>query len=399
VGVRLSPDGESLYCGTAQGGIWRGALDGTGWTPLGDNLYGGAHFVAATSGVSPGDPDALLVATNGGAFHITHDGGASWEVPTGMGSASAVRRVLEATDGSEAVFVLRQRSGGYKLMRSTDHLVTFTTVYDFGSFAGDAWMRRDGGSDLYVLDSTGIKKSVNLGASWTPAGPAPIAGAPAELTGSEAGAPRFWSVVENAGVKKLYRSDDAGASWTFIADLTDYWGELNASVLSVDLFLYGGVETHRTQNGGGTFSVINTWGAYYGDPANRLHADIQGIDVLLDPSGLSESWYISTDGGLYRSQDFLATVHNLSLVGLRISQYYSTHTSSANPAHVVAGAQDQGYQRASVAPSPPDTNLVFSQLISGDYGHLTSGDGHHDFLFSVYPGFVLIQAGGTPRRS
>src|SRR5262249_20129880 len=103
--------------------------------------------------------------------------------------------------------------------------------------------------------------------------------------------------------------------------------------------------------------------------------------------------YISTDGGLFRSTDLLVSVQNLSLSGLRISQYYTTHTSSRAPAHVVAGAQDQGYQRASVPAVPPSTALAFSQLISGDYGHLTSGDGDHDFLFSTYPGFVLCQVG------
>ncbi|NRA98039.1 MAG: hypothetical protein HRU14_17720 [Planctomycetes bacterium] len=32
-------------------------------------------------------------------------------------------------------------------------------------------------------------------------------------------------------------------------------------------------------------------------------------------------------------------------------------------------------------------------MISGDYGHLNSGDGDHDYVFSTYPGFVLIQTG------
>ena len=34
--------------------------------------------------------------------------------------------------------------------------------------------------------------------------------------------------------------------------------------------------------------------------------------------------------------------------------------------------------------------LNFAQPISGDYAHLVSGDGDHDYVYSVYPGFVLI---------
>jgi photosystem II stability/assembly factor-like uncharacterized protein len=392
----LAADGQSLFVGTALGGVWQGSLDGAGWTPFGDNLYGGGHQLAVIDGATPADPDVILAASDGGLVHVTRDLGATWEVPSGIGNAQSVRRVLTASDGSGTVFVLRRRSGRYELMRSTDALASFQAVYDFVSFAGDAWMLRDGRTDLYAVTRTGVVRSTDLGNSWTSMGPAPLGGllGQAELTGSEAGAPRLWSVWTVGALEKLYRSDDAGASWSFVADITDYWNVLNASITSVDTFLYGGVEAHRTVNGGTSFSVINTWGAYYSNPAARLHADIQGIDVVANAGPFAETWYISTDGGLYRSTDLLGTVQNLSLSGLRVSQYYSTHTSSRSANRIVAGSQDQGYQRSNAAPAS-GTNYAFTQLISGDYGHLTSGDGDHDYLFSVYPGFVLCHVGET----
>jgi photosystem II stability/assembly factor-like uncharacterized protein len=391
----LAPDGQSLYVGTSLGGTWEGSLDGAGWTPFGDNLYGGAHHLAVLPGAQAGDPDVVLVATDGGLVHVTRDRGATWQIPSGLTFTNAARRVLTASDGSGIVYLLRRRSSGWKLMRSSDALASFQEVYNLAGFAGDAWTTRDGRPDLYLVTSAGIVKSTDHGDTWTSVGPAPLGAVQAELTGSEAGAPRLWGVWTTGGLEKLHRSDDAGASWTFIADLDDYWSVLNASITTPDTFLYGGVETHRTVDGGASFSVINTWQAYYGSPSTRLHADIQGIDVVPQAGPFGETWYIATDGGLYRSTDLLASVQNLSLAGLRVSQYYSTHTSSADPNHVVAGAQDQGYQRASMAPPLSDTNLAFTQLISGDYGHLTSGDGDHGFLFSVYPGFVLCHVGET----
>ena len=35
----------------------------------------------------------------------------------------------------------------------------------------------------------------------------------------------------------------------------------------------------------------------------------------------------------------------------------------------------------------------FTQHISGDYARHTSTDGSHDYLFSLYPGFLLIHVG------
>ena len=64
------------------------------------------------------------------------------------------------------------------------------------------------------------------------------------------------------------------------------------------------------------------------------------------------------------------------------------------PTRLLAGSQDQGYQRGHVvsATTPgPSTNMT--QIISGDYGHLCSGDGTHSWVFSTYPGFVLVQQG------
>lgn len=389
----LAPDGQSLYVGTSLGGVWEGTLDGADWTPIGDNLYGGGHHLAAVAGAQPGDPDVVLSATEAGLVHVTRDRGASWEIPAGLGSVHGVRRVLTTSDGGSAVFLLRRRNSGYKLLRSRDALASFQEVYDLGTFPGDLWTPRDGRTDLYLMTRNGVVKSTDLGATWAAQGPAPVTQAQAELCGSEAGAPRLWCVSRSGSLDKLYRSDDAGATWSFVADIGDYWNVLNASLTSVDVFLYGGVEAHRTLNGGASFALINTWQAYYQNPAGRLHADIQGIDVVANAGSFGETWYLSTDGGLYRSTDLLVSVQNLSMSGLRVSQYYSTHTSRADPLHVVAGAQDQGYQRAAAAPPAGSTNLAFHQLISGDYGHLTSGDGDHDYLFSVYPGFVLCQVG------
>ncbi len=351
-----------------------------------------------------GGPEVVLRATDDGLIHATRDGGSTWVAPAGLPLAKSVRRLLKTSDGSETILLLANVGSGaatsFRVYRSVDRAQSFQSVYDMGSYPGDLWASRVGGGPIYLFNTGLLYRSDDGGATWNwTFASFPVGTVRAELAGSEAGAPRLWLIVEvSPGEFELHRSDDAGFHWSFVTDVDDYWGSLNASIVNPDLFAWGGVEVHRTANGGASFAVVNSWSEYYGQEATKLHADVPGLEVIPGGSGGSgETWYVATDGGLYRSHDGLASVENLSLEGLRVSQYYSTLTSSANPEHVAAGAQDQGYQWADQAPSGGTSVLDFDQLISGDYGHLTSGDGSHAYVFSVYPTFVLVHRGeNTP---
>ncbi len=384
-----STDGRVVYSGSSLGGLWKKVPGRPGWVPIGDNLYGGVHWLAVMPPEQPGGPDVVLTSSDyGGLIHRSADDGATWSAPSGLGNVWDVRRVLTPTDGSGAVFVLKGNGSEYRLLRSTDGGQSFNWAFDLGPYAGDLWAPRDGGGRLYLMAGDGIWTSDDLGDSWSHVGPLPTGSSTAELTGSEAGGPRLYAVLDEA---ELWRSDDAGRHWQYLHPVEDYWRSLNASVRNPDLFAWGGVEVHVTRDGGHAFDVVNTWDQYYGDPLRLLHADIPGLDVVLDERG-REIWYIATDGGLYHSLDGLHTVRNLSMSGLRVSQYYSTLTSVADPDHVAGGSQDQGYQIA-ITSTGDDPLVTFEQVISGDYGHLTSGDGTHEMVFSVYPGFVLVQIG------
>lgn len=389
-----SVSGAALYVGAALGGVWRSPPDGIAWEALGDNTYGGAAWLAIVPGSLPTDSDVIVRATDGGVLDVSRDEGATWIPPAGITGCDGIRRLLVTEDGSHTIFLVAHANEPglgkrWGVWRSTNAALSFTRVEPMGTYPGDLWATRTGATVLYAAKNQRLRRSLDLGNTWTDAGTLASA-SDTELTGSEAGAPRLWAVLQEGGNANLYRSDDAGGAWTFVQTLSDYWGALAASITNADLFCYGGVELWKTTDGGGSFGKQNGWGDYYGNPAAKLHADIMGVDVF--PVAGGEEIYVNTHGGTYRSTNGLATVSNLSLSGLGVSQYYTTLSSTANPLHVVAGAQDQGYQRASTAPGP-DGLVDFAQIISGDYGHATSGDGTHSHVFSVYPGFLLIHRG------
>lgn len=391
--ARPSSDGTAIYAGSDLGGLWRRDIATGTWTPLGDNLYGGAHHVLALPPAGAGDPDVLLVASDSALIHRSDDDGASWTEPSGLPEFQNVATLIETSDGTHAVFLAcSQPGGGAWIARSLDGGATFTTVRDLGNFKGSVWTPRDGSSHrLYVVDDGEILTSDDLGDHWDVVGDIGVSGGRGAITGSEAGAPTLWVVLDS---RDLYRSDDAGKTWIPLGAIEDYWDTTFAgSIGDPSIVAYGGVELHRSVTGGAMFRVVNRWDEYYGSPADKLHADLFGLEVIEDAKG-GERWLIGTDGGLYESTDRLDTVQNLALSGLRISQYYSTLTSAADPSHVAAGAQDQGYQLTNDLAQSDDL-WSFEQAISGDYGHLSSADGTHAWVFSTYPGFILVQEGET----
>ena len=398
----IGPDGQTLYAGSSLGGVWRAGLDGSGWEPLGDNLYGGAHELIVLPGESPGQPDVLIAMTDGGDVHVSRDEGLTWEVPSGIGDLWWIRGAGALQDASRTVLFYAYGPGtGYlpTVFGSTDYARSFAIRWQASSgWDGWLWVPRVGPGawkEAYVVHDGGLRASGDGGFTFASVATIAAGASRGVLAGSEAGSPTLYAALDIGGQWKLYRSDNGGQHWTLTHDIQDFWQSLVASTADPARVAYGGVELFRSGDSGASFSKLNHWWQYYDDPATLLHADVPGIFVWPDPETPGgELWYVATDGGLYVSDDDLASVQNISLDGLAVSQYYSTLSSERDWDRVSAGAQDQGYQKGVVqhlSTDGPSTPLA--QLISGDYGHLTSGDGSHRLVYSTYPGFVLVQDG------
>lgn len=397
--VVRSTDGADIVAGSAFGGVWRGSADGQGWTPLGDGIYGGVHHLAVLPPDAVGGPDVMITAPTWlDLVYRSSDDGVTW-VPVGGLPTDMYGSRRIAVDASGQVWLVVVTDNGSQVMRSTDAGRTFTDVLDLTGI-GDLWVPRDGSSDVvYAVSNGEVHRSLDGGDTWD-ARPGPAFASYDRITGSEAtNPPTLYVVTGNGytGAIRMYRSDDDRASWDSRATITDYYDVVTASIRDPDLVVYGGVEMFRSTNGGSSFSKVNTWDAYYGDPERKLHADIMAVTVAPD-AGNGETWYIGCHGGVYTSVDGVNSVRNLSLSGLRVSQYYSTLTDPQDPGRVLAGAQDQGLQWTDRAPAIGAERFDLEQILSGDYGHIVSTEGNTDWTFSVYPGFILTfhDVGNTP---
>jgi hypothetical protein len=395
----LATDG-SLYVGTANGGLWKGPIGGgASWTPLSDNVGKGAHNLAVVPASGP-DPEVIEAITETGDVHYTTNGGASWAVPTGLPDAvSKCVRIVADQGVARRVFLLVEGwiwtgtawDHNWHLLRSTDGGLSYTMVHEEPlATRPDIWMSRTGASALYLMVNGTMKQSVDGGVSFSTVGSAPIAAEGLSLVGSEAGSPTFYAMLLNSGIWTLYASTNGGVSWSLKNTVSDFlYGSIGCSSVNSQQLVLGYVNVSASSNGGTTLTPINNWADYYSDPAHKLHADLHGVQPLV-VSG-TEHFYLSTDGGTYQYDFSSGAVQNLTQNGLRNAQYYSTFTAGTSPAKIAAGSQDQGYQLSVTGPPP----YAFNQAISGDYGHLTSAHTDHSMLWSVYPGFILLQVNAT----
>lgn len=369
-----------IYAGSALGGLWHASEEGAGWRPLADGIYGGAHFVVA---LPEGGRETLIVAGDQGLVYRSVDGGQTWTEPLGLSVGHTVRRLFADASGAVWLVLVSDFALSTTWMRSTDAGASFLPVRSADVY-GDAWPSGTTAAvylaeqSLLVTDDGGRTFDVR---STSPEFPA------YRLVGSDAGA--LWLAGSTNEESTLFRSDDDGLSFVEVGPMPDFWGAFRASSTDPQLVAWGGMEAHVVR--GADVSLVNPWEEYYDDPVHKLHADIMSIDVTTGADG--EIWWLGTHGGVYRSDDQLASVRNISQTGLAVSQYYDTLTSAADPAHVVAGAQDQGWQHSQTAPWEGDGRFSLDQDMSGDFGQLTSGDGTHRWVFGVYPGATLASQG------
>ncbi|MDP7245571.1 MAG: hypothetical protein QF389_03205 [Planctomycetota bacterium] len=392
-------NGSTLYSGSSLGGIWRGTRDGQNWTPLGDNLWGGGKVIVVVPG--QGGANDVILRLQSNEVHRSDNLGQTWAlVQNGLTNISSLGSLL-LMDNGDVLLVGRDNGvsiGGWGIFASTDAGASFSLRYDLGTGGnGKLQKHRTLPGRLLMLQRDQLFTSHDYGLNFSPSGsPMPVSLSGSRVRISEATNPLTVYVMgKDNGTTELWRSPDAGATWNHVHTPQEWWSSFEVSIHNPDLVTWGGVECWVSRNGGASAQVVNSWGSYYGNPAGCLHADIQSLKCYPDPgSSTGEVWYIGTDGGVYDSSDQLQSVRNLSLDSLGVSQYYTTFTSLRRPDLVLAGSQDQGYQRAELGtPSGGGPWADFDQLISGDYGHASSYNGTHDMVFSPYPGFVLVQDG------
>lgn len=417
-----------IYVGTTSGGVFKSSNEGVSFTPIFDHAGGmlsiGAVAVAPSNPsvvwVGTGEPDNRQSSSWGDGVYRSLDGGQTWLKmgldetrhigkilihPTDpnivyvaavghLWGSNAERGVFKTTDGGKTwskVLYKDENTGAIDLaMNPKDPNVLFAAMYQRQR---KGWGYNGGGP------GSGLYRSTDAGATWTelthglPAGDKGRIGL-AVFPGDER---MVYAIVEadatipgggrgrggaGRGVGGVFRSLDRGDTW-------EHLSSLNPRPSYYSRIYIDPSDANRV------YLMGSNRGLYVSSDAGRSFRDVfsnvHGEDHVLwiDPSN-SNRLVIGGDGGVSISYDRGFTW--LFRLNLPIGQFYAISTNNQDPFLVCGGLQDNGNW------CTPSATRVNYGISFKDAFNIGGGDGmYSEFEGDDHTLLVSLQNGHTGR--
>ncbi len=379
---------NTMWIGSAGGGIWRSDNAGGSWQPVDDfsaNLavstlvinpanaslmYAGTGELFASNFNNPGaafTPDGLQGA---GVFNST-DGGLTWNqlpstnpavCPAPATPANCpwlyVNRLALSPNGSIIL-----AATGTNIQRSVNAGASWTVGGGVGGAFFDIDFHPTNNQQAIASGNGAAVFSTNGGANWTFANFTPAISGRVELAYAPSNpAIVYASVDQNFG--DVYRSIDGGQNYTRVNTGTNFFlqpGPPPSSQGNYDniiwvnpqdatLIIVGGIDLWRSTNSGATFTQISRWQSA---PVSSAHADHH---MIVAHPGFNNTTnriaYFGNDGGLYRANDASTVAqtsgwtqlnNNLGITQLygAAGNFLDNGNGNLSPV-IIGGAQDIG---------------------------------------------------------
>jgi cysteine-rich repeat protein len=343
VDLAIDPSHAStLYAAVYTGGLFKTTNGGTSWTSISGGIPTlGIDFIR----IDPIAPTTLYAATQGAGIFKSTNAGVSWTAVNSGLTESSITAITLAPSAPNTLYAGTFSSGVFKTTNGgaswssvkvglpdkttitglMAHPTNAATVYA-APFVSGLFLTTNGGNN-WISTSTGFTAAAVRSVVLDPTTPTTI----------------YASVFESGHqggqvVAGLYRSIDAGASWTIVSGGLP---GLVVQTLAIDpnntQILYAGL------GGAGVFKTVNhgtSWAAANGGLAN-LYANA----IAVDPSSPS-TVYCGTDGGVFVSTSG-GTSWTAASNGLPAgTPVHSLALDPVTPSIVYAGMQNGGVYKS-----------------------------------------------------
>jgi photosystem II stability/assembly factor-like uncharacterized protein len=363
-------DTNTVWLGSASGGLWKSVTGGTGssaWTqvPLGFPVLGVSSVV-----IDPVNPSIMFIGT--GETYNYQNALMGVSIRTTRGSYGI--GILKSTDAGitwtkSLDWTYQQNRGVWDIIfnpLNTNVLYAGTTEGIYKSEnAGSSWMQI--ASMKMVMDlaidridtnivyagvgnlgsaNPGVYRSTDSGINWTRL----TAGLPITHTGRTTistyhANPKIVmaSIGNDFSTRGLYRSTNQGLTWTQMSgsapDYLTYQGWFSEGVEmkwdDSSKVVVSGVDFYKSTNSGSNLIKKNTSSS----GSKYMHVDHH--DIVSNPRDPNKI-YIGTDGGLFRSDDFGENFYDCNS-GYVTTQFYAGFSNSTKDSTLaIGGLQDNG---------------------------------------------------------
>ena len=424
--IALDPkDAATFYVGLGTGGIMKTGNAGASFSAVFEKE--GVAAIGAIA-VAPSDPKIVWAGTGeandrnssswGNGVYRSEDAGATWSRVGLEGSRTIPRIVAHPSDPKVAWVAvmgdLWTASPGRGLWTTRDggkswtRLLAAPAPYDDRVGCGEVAVDPSDAKVIYAVlyarrrtpwsfaygseltdgkDLGGIFKSVDGGASWKklekglPKGTGRIGLSvfPKNtrivyaIVQSDAEGSVGWDVRTKSG--GVFRSDDAGATWTRVNPLNPrpfYFSQIRVDPENEKRVYVLGYGLHVSDDGGVTFRE---------DAFKKVHPDCH--DLLADPSK-KDRLILGTDGGVYQSYDAGKTWDFLNRFAA--GEYYRINVDTSTPYRVCGGLQDNTNW---VGPSRTFTK---DGIQNSDWTQIGGGDGFYCVFDAKDPNVIYAES-------
>ena len=389
-------DPNTVYLGTAAGGVWKTTDGGQTWVPITDSQ---ASLAIGAVAIDPNNPSTIYAGTgepdfSGDSYYgqgllKSNDSGATWTLiraPFTTGDTAPDFTSIAVQPGNSNV-VLAGNFNGYGqsgLFRTADGGNTWTRVLSPGGFTGVTAVMFDvkdptiayAGIGGYYSSSTiataSVYKSTDSGQTWTSIAGSGTTGVPlpsavlrTALTETSDGKTLFAAFANSnfSAPGTIYSTTNSGTSWTQIqvpnATVLDWYSNAIAvSPTNSSVLFIAGSGLYQSIDGG------QTWSA-----SNQVYPDEHGFAFSADGTKM----YVADDGGIYvtatptiANPPFSAI--NETLNTLTFYPGFSLVPGQANS--LLAGSQDHGLNLYTGTPSAWESGDAFKYCGDGGSAYI-----------------------------